>query len=185
MADEKTLIITQKDGERFALDHEGSLALYGKEDEAAMQHDHRFGGQVAHTTPAPLVHVIGWEEHSCTVEHAGRVTVAGDSESPVEVRMSHHFANEHKQSLRVEPFDHALQVRSALAEPIHHALQMRTPVQLRFCNPWHVASDYVFAFRLGQRTLFSIRLAGATVARPQACEDENPCPPVRAVPDHP
>ena len=51
----------------------------------------------------------------------------------------------------------------------------RSPLDVRFCNPWHVASDYRVEVNLGQNRVIGIRLSGATVATPQACED--PCPP--------
>lgn len=179
MADfeEEIVTVTQKDAERFALDH-GGLAVYGECDKPPMQH--QFGGQVVHTTSPkqPLVHMVCWEqEEPCKMEVDARVTVAGDEKAPLHVRMHHHFENDHHQTHKVEPLDHSLRVQTKLAEPIHHALQMRTPLQLRFCNPWHVASDYQMEIRMGNNRLISVRLTGATVATPQPCEDE-PCPPV-------
>lgn len=91
--------------------------------------------------------------------------------------LSHH--------LKVEQFGHTMDVSTALAMPIHHALQMRTPLQVRFCNTWHVASDYVVDIKMGDRSLFSIHLTGATVATPQPCPEEEPCPPPMAHPGHP
>ena len=181
MAEEKEIIVTQKEGERFALDHAGAVSFYGSREQDALQHE--FAGQVVHTVPKPLVHMICWEEEEpCAVEVSGRVVVAGDKEAPVEVRMTHVFANEHEQNLHVDPLSHALKVDTRLAEPIHHALQLRTPVQMRFANPWHLASDYVVEVRLGDNRVISIRLTGATVATPQPAPDEVPCPPVVTYP---
>ncbi len=179
MADEKTIIITQNKGEQFSHDHDGGLVLYGAGEQPALQHE--CGGQVVHTTTKPLVHMICWEEKTCSVEVSANVTLSGDKEAPVEVRMSHHFANDHHQTLRVEPLNHSLKVDTKLAEPMHHALQMRTPLQMSFCNPWHVASDYMVEINLGERRVISVRLTGATVATPQPCEDE-PCPPASTHP---
>jgi len=128
----------------------------------------------------PLVHIVCWsEEESCAVNIKSRVEVAGDPEAPLHVQATHDVTHS------VEPLDHSLQVHSALAEPIHHAFQMRTPLQVRFCNPWHIASDYEVSFGVGKRELLSVRVRGATVATPQPCADD-PCPPVttRHV-DHP
>lgn len=168
-------IIKQEDGERFALDHNG-VALYGDREQPALQHQH--SGLVVHETVKPLVHMICWEEEAtCDVnlEVSGRITVAGDKEAPVEINMRHHFANDHQQTLNVEPFDHTMKVSTALAEPIHHALQLRTPLQLRFCNTWEVESNYAIEVTMGDLRLFSIRLTGSTVADPQPCDDD--CPP--------
>lgn len=88
-------------------------------------------------------------------------------------------------TLDVDPLSHTLDISTALAMPIHHALQMRTPLQVRFCNTWHVASDYVVDIKMGDRSLFSIHLTGATVATPQPCPEEEPCPPPIAHPGHP
>lgn len=136
-----------------------------------MKHD------VAHfsSTERPLVHMVCWEEeNSCRVTVDGAVTLRGDDKSPVNVRMDHAFHGDHHQTHEVAPLDHTLNVRTALAEPMHHALQMRTPLQLRFCNPWHVASDYQLDIRFGKNQIASVRLTGATVATPQPCEA--PCP---------
>ncbi|HLA43848.1 MAG TPA: hypothetical protein VJZ27_10450, partial [Aggregatilineales bacterium] len=82
--------------------------------------------------------------------------------------------------------DHTLKVDTKLAEPIHHALQLRTPLSVHFCNAWHIASDYVVQVAAGERTLFSIRLTGATVATPQPCDDNENCdPPYKTHPGHP
>jgi hypothetical protein len=87
--------------------------------------------------------------------------------------------------LAVEPIIHGLDVSTELARPIHHAVQMRTPLQVRFCNTWQVASDYTVDIKMGNRSLFSIHLTGATVATPQPCPEEEPCPPPVAQPGHP
>ena len=185
MSDIETTIVTQNEGDRFAIEHNGGVALYGAEKQPPMQH--KFGGQIVHTgTPQqPLVHMVCWdEEDSCHVQVAGSVALTGDSEKPVHVQMRHEFATIHQQTHAVEPMDHTLKVDTQLAQPIHHALQMRTPLQLRFCNPWHIVSDYVLEINLGNNRVISVRLTGATVATPQPCADEN-CPPPTAQPDHP
>ena len=185
MSETETNIITQNEGERFAIEHNGGVALYGAEKQPPMQH--KFGGQIVHTgTPQqPLVHMVCWdEEDSCHVQVAGNVVLTGDPDKPVHVHMRHEFANTHQQTHAIEPMDHSLKVDTRLAEPIHHALQMRTPLQLRFCNPWHIVSDYVLDINLGNNRVISVRLTGATVATPQPCADEN-CPPPTIQPDHP
>jgi len=173
MADEReTVILTQPQEERFR--HAGSLAVQGGAAEAPPLR-HRVGGEVVHSTPAerPLVHMLMWDDDcACTVQ--GRVVLAGDPDSPFAGTLQHRFPEEHRQT-------HA--VRTSLAEPIHHALQLRTPLELRFCNTWHVASDYTLDIAIGQRRLASLRLTGATVARPQPCDE--PCPPVVTQPVHP
>lgn len=132
-------------------------------------------GELAHTTPhdRPLVHMLHWDDDTPHYVK-GRVALTGDAEHPVDVR--HVFGDTHHQS-------HVL--KTALAEPVHHALQMRTPLQVRFCNSWHIASDYTVEVNLGRRQLLSLRLSGATVAKPQPCDDEAPCPPVVTAPLHP
>jgi hypothetical protein len=179
MADESTTIITQNDEDTFALEHDGGLALYGRKEAPALQHHHHFGGEVVHTTKAPLVHMVCWDEEPCRVEVSGRVTLAGDEQAPIQV--NHHFANDHHQTLAVEPFGHTMKVATELADPIHHALQVRTPVELRFCNPWQVDSGYQVEVTLGQIRLLSISLRGSTVLAPQPCAGDEPCldPPVR------
>ena len=72
--------------------------------------------------------------------------------------MAHHFSNTHNQHLKVDPLEHELKVATKLAEPIHHALQMRTPLELRFCNPWHITSNYVFDFTMGKSQVLSLSL---------------------------
>jgi hypothetical protein len=177
VAEENTTIITQNKDERFALDHDGGVALYGDRERPALQHYHQFNGQVEHVTPKPLVHMVCWnEEDICRVELSGRVMLAGDKKSPLEVNMSHRFVNDHKQTLEVRPFSHTMKVDTQPDEPINHALQMRTPLELRFCNPWNVESDYRVEVRMGEARLLSIRLTGATVATPLPCDDKYPTP---------
>lgn len=164
MAEETITIIKQDEGDEFDLDHNGGVALYGDRERPALQHQHE--GRVIHETGKPLVHVICWdEEATCGIEVKGEIALVGDKERPVEVNMTHHFANDHHQTLAVE---------SKLNEPIHHALQMRTPLQLRFCNPWQVNSDYAVEVTMGDVRLMSIRLRGGTVATPLPCDDEKP-----------
>ena len=90
------------------------------------------GAELVHSTTAerPLVHMVLWDENA-KAEFNGRVTVAGDEKQPVHVRVRHGFNNEHQQVHRFE---------TALQSPVHHALQMRTPLQVRFCNTWQIAS---------------------------------------------
>ena len=148
-----------------------------------MRHDVS-GGVVHGTVPGkPLVHMVCWGEEPCNLEVNGHVTLAGDPEAPVVVHMQHEFASDHHQTLSVDPVDHTLHVDSAVAKPIHHALQMRTPLEVRFCNPWHVASDYRMEINLGQNRVIGIRLTGATVATPQPCEGD--CPPPKNGRTHP
>ncbi len=159
------------------------LALYGDEKKPPMQHS--VGAQMVHATPKPLVHMVCWDaDEACKVEVSGRVTVAGNEQAPIAVRMVHQFPDVHRQAHAIEPVEHTLHIDSALAAPVHPALQMRTPLQVRFCNTWHVASDYVLEARLGDRSVLSVRLTGATVATPQPCKDE-PCPPVATDPFRP
>lgn|SRR6186713_2860697 len=162
MADE--MILRQADGEALRLDHKGAL-------------EHKVGAELVHSTTAerPLVHMVLWDENA-TAEFNGRVTVAGDEKQPVHVRVRHAFDNEHQQVHRFE---------TALQSPVHHALQMRTPLQVRFCNTWQIASDYSIEIRLGDNRLIGVHLTGATVAKPLPCDDEA-CPPaVITHPTHP
>jgi hypothetical protein len=176
MADGETRIITQPQDEVFDLQHRGAVALHGNPKLDPLRHEHC--GEVVHSTPAdkPLVHMVLWDE-DCACEVNGRIVVAGDPEAPVQVAMSHQFPDEHRQ---------AHHIRTALAEPIHHALQMRTPLQVRFCNTWHVASDYSLEINLGRNRILGVRLTGATVAKPQPCDGEESCPPpIVTTPIHP
>lgn len=173
MTEERINTIVQVEGDRFAHDH-GPVALHGVDDEAPMQH--AFSGGVVHGTnpDRPLVHMVCWDEEPVQVD--ARITVAGDDSSPVVVHMQHEFTNDHHQTLTVEPVDHSLTVATGAASPIHHALQLRTPLDVRFCNPWHVASDYRVEVNLGSNRVIGIRLTGATVATPQDCPEPD-CPP--------
>jgi hypothetical protein len=154
VADEtKTLIVTQPKGDAFV--------LAGSDCEPPI--NHRFEGGVTHRTDKPVVHMHLWNEE-CVGKLDGQVVVRGDDKAPVVV--AHNFPGEHRQAHRIE---------TGLGEPIHHALQMRTPLQLRFCNSWHVGSDYSIGVDVAGRRLIDIRLTGATVATPQPCEDD--CPP--------
>ncbi|MGH2537021.1 MAG: hypothetical protein ACRDHL_06485 [Candidatus Promineifilaceae bacterium] len=166
MADE-VRIITQKKGERFALDHDG-VALYGDREYPAI--GHQVQGELVHTTAKPLMHMVCWEEE-CSMNVAARVAVVGDRENPVEVRMQHEFVGEHRQTHQIEPFEHTMRIPTRPAEPIHHALQMQTPLELRFCNPWQVDSSYRVEVAMGRRQLLTIRLQGTSVCRPQPCDD--------------
>lgn len=184
--EEKTIIVTQPEGERFAHDH-GGLALYGDKEQPAMQHQVMGRGQVVHSTAPqqPLVHIVCWdEEAACKVELSGRVTLVGDEKAPLHVKMVHHFENDHHQTHALEPMEHTHTFNTQLADPIHHAFQMRTPLQLRFCNPWLIASNYLVELALGSMRVISIQVKGETTATPQPCE-EIPCPPVVAEPGHP
>lgn len=179
-------IITQDEDSRFALEH-GAVAVHGVRDEPAVRHE--IAGAVLHgSAPGqPLMHVVCWDEEPCHVEVEvnGRVALTGDAEAPVVVRMQHEFTTDHHQTLAVEPVDHTLHVDSALASPIHHALQLRTPLEVRFCNPWHIASDYQVEVNLGQNRVIGIRLSGATIATPQPCSGQEGCPPTEKERAHP
>jgi len=180
MPDEREIIIKQEADDSFSVSHNGAVALRGDVEQDPVQHR----GELVHTTHKPLVHLICWEEEqACVVDVKGRVTLAGDKEAPIAVNVRHQFENEHEQKIAVEPMDHTLKLDTQLAEPIHHALQLRTPLRVQFCNAWHVASDYVLNVTSGERTLFSIRLTGATIATPQPCEDDTKAPPSH--PTHP
>ncbi|MDB5671596.1 MAG: hypothetical protein JWO25_2555 [Alphaproteobacteria bacterium] len=155
MAEEtRRLIVTQPEDVAFALS--------GSETDPPLRH--RLGGGVTLGTETPIVHMHLWDE-DLVVKHHGEVVLRGDCEAPVV--LEHRFPDVHHQS-------HV--VRTGLAEPIHHALQMRTPLQVRFCNSWHVASDYTIGVELAGRTLMGIRITGATVATPQPCPEDG-CPP--------
>lgn len=160
MPDEETrnIVVTQPHAQAFAV--AGSDA-----------HDplsHRLGGEVTHRTDRPLVHM-----HLFDDDCACRLELRGSPDAPV--ALQHRFPDEHRQT-------HAMQ--TALDAPIHHALQMRTPLQVRFCNSWQVASDYSVGIDVGGRRLIDLRLTGATVATPQACPEEE-CAPRAVPPAHP
>ena len=168
MAEEKVVVI-QKEGDR--LEHGGELAVYGDHEQPALRHD--VGGQVVHSTDEgrPLVHMVAWEETKpCNVD--ARVTGAGDAKAPVEVKVSHAFANDHQQTLRVQAGPNA---------PIHHALRLDSPLEVSFCNSWDVTSDYRVEVVSGKgNPVFSVRLWGRCNATPRPCPQEPPgeAPPV-------
>jgi len=158
MAEEtRKLIVTQAEDEPFA--------VVGSEEHAPLRH--RFAGDVNHRTDKPIVHMHLWDD-DCSCKLVGDVRLRGDPEAPMVLQ--HRFPDGHQQSHRIE---------TGLAHPIHHALQMRTPLQVRFCNSWHIGSDYSLTLEAGGRELLGIRLTGATVATPQPCpeDEERPCPP--------
>lgn len=161
MADEPTVTVMSKDG---------GLALYGDAQRPSLKHVH------ATSAHAPLVHMVCWDESKpCKVDVSGEVKLTGSEEHPVRVNMSHHFTNTHHQELKVDPLEH--RVATKLSEPIHHALQLRTPLQVQFCNAWHITSNYVVGFTMGKTEVMSIAVTGATVCTPQPCDDQKPCPP--------
>jgi hypothetical protein len=167
MADEeiqtRKLVVTQPKGDAFAVSGDN------RKDPLS----HRHIGEVTHRTEKPLVHMVCWDaDSSCEVN--ARIEVVGDEKRPVAVQ--HRFPDAHPQT-------HSF--KTALAEPVHHALQMRTPLQVRFCNSWHVASNYAIDLDLAGRRWMSIRIAGATVATPQPCPDENCGPVITHKPIHP
>ncbi len=147
-----------------------AFALAGSDCAPPMRH--RVGGDITHHTEKPIVHMHLWNE-DCVGKLAGDVTVSGNPDAPVSLQ--HRFPDEHRQT-------HAF--TTALVDPIHHALQLRTPLQVRFCNSWHVASDYTVGIQLNGRSLIGIRLTGATVATPRPCPEEE-CAPVSTAPTHP
>lgn len=184
-ASKEDVTVRNPQGERFGLDHAGGVALFGNAQQPAMRH--QVGGQVVHgTSPEqPLVHMVCWDEDR-RLEVSGQVALVGDDKAPpVKVRMTHEFAAPLEHKHRVEPLDHALRVDTHLAKPIHHALQMRTPLQLRFCNAWHLTSDYALEIRLWDNRVLSVRLTGATIAAPQPCPEDQDCVPANAKPGQP
>lgn len=154
------------------LSHSGGVALFGDPQQPDLRH--RLAGEVVHGTEPgrPLVHMVCWDTDPCPVAVSGEVALVGHPDRPIR----HEIVGEHHQVLRVEELDHNVRMQTRLADPIHHALQMRTPLQLRFCNPWHIASDYRMEIELWDRRMVSVRLTGATVASPQPCPTEG-CPP--------
>lgn len=173
MAETQDVILRQADDESLRVQHHGSLRVQGDARADALEHR----AEVVHSTPPdrPLVHMVLWDE-DCACEVDGRITVAGDEAAPLHARLRHSFDTEHRQTHRIE---------SALAMPVHHALQMRTPLQVRFCNTWQIASDYSIEIRLGQNRVIGVHLTGATIAKPLPCEDEAGCEPVVTHPLHP
>ncbi len=113
-----------------------------------------------HETDGPLVHMHLWNEQ-CVGKLDAKLRVEGDPEKPVVV--AHKFENEHAQTHKIE---------TKLSEPVHHALQMRTPLQVRFCNAWNIASDYSLSLNVRGKPYLSLRLTGATAATPQPCPEE-------------
>lgn len=162
------------------LSHSGAVALFGDPTRSDLRH--QLGGEVVHATnPAkPLMHVVCWDTEPCPVSVTGELSLVGDPDRPIR----HEIVGEHRQVLRVEDLEHSVRVETQLANPIHHALQMRTPLQLRFCNPWQIASNYQMDINLWDNRVISVRLTGATVATPQPCEPEG-CPPNDPGPLHP
>ncbi len=177
MADTNERIITQPEGDEFRVAHHGALRVQGDAKADAMRHT--LGAEMVHATAPdrPLVHMVLWDE-DCACEVNGRIALVGDKEAPVQAQMHHRFDNEHRQTH---------QIATALAAPIHHALQMRTPLQVRFCNTWQVASDYTVEINLGNNRVIGLRLTGATIAKPLPCEDAPGCAdaPVVTHPMHP
>lgn len=160
--DARTVIVRQRCEEAFA--------LAGSDDHAPMSH--RVRGDVVHRTDEPVVHMHLWNE-DCVgkLEHQVHCNMGEDNPA----HLVHRFQDTHDQSHRMQ---------TSLAEPIHHALQMRTPLQVRFCNSWQVASDYSVRVSLRGRPFLDIRLVGATVATPQPCPEDD-CAPETGAPVHP
>jgi hypothetical protein len=157
----------------------GGVALFGEAGRPAIRHGVAAEIMAGSDPKHPLVHMVCWDEKAPhNVELCGRVTLAGDEDAPIEVRMSHRFDNLHEQKHSIEPMDHSLTVRTRVAEPIHHALQMRTPLELRFANPWRIASDYRIDLQLRGESFVSIQVTGATVAAPQPPPEPKPVAPI-------
>lgn len=157
--EERTIVVSQRKG--------GSFAVAGSDHDDPL--NHRLGGEVTHRTEKPLIHMHLWNEQCI-----GKIELRGNREDPVYV--DHRFPDGHRQSHAIE---------TALDQPIHHALQMRTPLQVRFCNTWHIASDYNVGVNLRGQRLIDIHLSGATVATPQPCPDEDCEKKPKAAPVHP
>jgi len=145
--DEKKLVISQPENVPFAIS--------GHDKAAAVK------ASILHKTEEPMVHMHLWDEQ-CVCNLDVKLRVEGDPENPINV--AHKFENEHSQTHKIE---------TRLSEPVHHALQMRTPLQVRFCNSWNVASDYSVSLNLRGKPLLSLRLTGATIATPKPCPEEN------------
>ncbi|EEW25930.1 hypothetical protein [Rhodobacter ferrooxidans] len=163
MSDEETrhLIVSQPAGAAFAL-------------AGSDRHDplsHRVQADFVHRTDKPMVHMHLWDDDcACKLEHEVRFDAGPDKP----VNLAHRFPDTHAQSH---------EMKTALDAPIHHALQMRTPLQVRFCNTWQVASDYTVSVGLRGKPFLDIRLTGATVATPKPCDDD--CAPAPQVAVHP
>lgn len=173
MADSQEVILRQPDEESLRVQHCGTLRVHGDAKADALQH--HVGTELATAPDRPLVHMLLWDE-DCACEVNGRQTLVGDEAAPVHAKLHHVFDSDHHQTHRIE---------TALASPVHHALQMRTPLQVRFCNSWQIASDYSVEIRLGGNRVIGVHLTGATIAKPLPCEDEKPCEPVVTHPTHP
>lgn len=160
MAEEESqnVVVRQRGGDTFALS-------------GSDKHD-PLRGDVVHRTDEPVVHMHLWNE-DCVGKLDHQVKVNADEESPINV--AHRFPDTHDQT-------HQLQ--TSLGEPVHHALQMRTPLQVRFCNTWQVASDYSVQVGLRGRPFLDIRLTGATIATPKPCPDDD-CTPAEGEKHHP
>jgi len=171
MAETEDVILRQPEGESLRVQHRGTLGVHGDAHADALQH--RVGAELATAPERPLVHMVLWDE-DCACEVNGRLTLTGDEAAPVHARLHHSFDTDHRQTHRIE---------TALAAPVHHALQMRTPLQVRFCNSWQIASDYSIEIRLGDNRVIGVHLTGATIAKPLPCEDTPPCEP--AIVTHP
>lgn len=178
--DKQRIYVEPGEAGTIPMSQSGGVALYGDAQQSRLRHD--LSGLVEHGTKAgsPLVHMVCWDAEPCPVAVGGEVSLVGDADRPIR----HEIVGEHHQTMRVDPLEHSLHVDTKLAAPIHHALQMRTPLELRFCNPWQVASDYRLEINLWNSKVISVRLTGATVATPQPCDTEG-CPPVDAGPTHP
>jgi hypothetical protein len=182
MADQDEVTLRQADGDALRLAHQGEvhaehhgvLRVSGDAKAEALQH--RVGAELVHATPPdrPLVHMMLWDDDR---QISGRLTISGDPAAPIDAKLHHRFENEHRQTHRFE---------TTLSAPVHHALQMRTPLQVRFCNTWQIASDYSLEIRLGDNRVIGVHLTGATVARPLPCPDDADCAePVITHPMHP
>lgn len=174
MADQEEVTLRQAEGDALRVAHQGTLRVQGDAQADPLQH--RLGGEMVHATPPdrPLVHMMLWDDER---QVSGRVTLSGNPAAPLQAQMHHSFDNEHRQVHRVE---------TTLATPVHHALQMRTPLQVRFCNTWQIASDYSLEIRLGDNRVIGVHLTGATIAKPLPCPDDTGCAePVITHPMHP
>lgn len=145
--DEKKIVVSQPKGTAFA------VSGHAKADAVK--------ANLLHKTDEPLVHMHLWNEQ-CVGQLEAKVRLEGNPDKPVTV--AHKFENDHAQSHKIE---------TKLSEPVHHALQMRTPLQVRFCNAWNVASDYSVSLNLRGKPFLNLRLTGATVATPQPCPEED------------
>jgi hypothetical protein len=174
MADQEEVTLRQAEGDALRVTHQGALRVHGDAKADAMQH--RVGAELVHATPPdrPLVHMMLWDDER---QVSGRLTISGDAAAPVHAKLHHSFDNEHRQVHRID---------TTLAAPVHHALQMRTPLQVRFCNTWQIASDYSLEIRLGDNRVIGVHLTGATIAKPLPCDDADACAePVITHPMHP